>query len=341
MAGPIPDGPIAQDSSWRRARQRVADVLFSRNKDERWTRAVDISLILLIGLNAVAVMLDSIHEVRLQYGNYLYLFELVSVLVFSLEYVLRIWSAVDNPWQSRYHQPVAGRLRFARTPMAVIDLLAILPFYLGTFGLVDLRFLRVLRLLRIFKLTRYSGSMSLLFQVLRTEARTVGAAMFVLLLMLVIASSLAFMVEGGSHPSGAFASIPEAMYWGVITMTTVGYGDVVPSSVAGKLLTSVLAIISVAMVALPAGILASGFTSAVQRRREEVEDKIEDALADGIFSAEDEAEVADLAERLNMSETDVRAIRMSVYRDMGGVPPCPHCGKRADEPGPQAPRTTN
>lgn len=320
-------GPVGSDTGIRRARRRVADVLFSRNKDEVWTRVVDISLILLITLNVLAVMLDSMHEVRAIYGFHLHAFELVSVLIFSLEYVLRLWSAVDNPWQEQFRHPVAGRLRFARTPMAVIDLLAILPFYLGTFGLVDLRFLRVLRLLRIFKLTRYSGSMTLLFQVLRAEARTVGAALFVLLLMLVIASSLAFMVEGGSHPGGAFASIPEAMYWGVITMTTVGYGDVVPSSVAGKLLTSVLAIISVAMVALPAGILASGFTNAVQRRREQMEDKIEDALADGSFSAEDEAEIADLVARLNMSAADVRAIRMSVSRDMGGARPCPHCGK--------------
>ncbi len=328
-------GPVASDSTFRRTRRRVADVLFSRNKDEAWTRVVDISLILLIALNVVAVMLDSVHTIHVSYGVYLHTFELVSVLVFSLEYVLRIWSAVDNPWQAQYRRPLVGRLRFAGTAMAVIDLLAILPFYLGAFGLMDLRFLRVLRLLRIFKLTRYSGSMTLLFQVLRAEARTVGAALFVLLLMLVIASSLAFMVEGVSHPGGGFASIPEAMYWGVITMTTVGYGDVVPSSPAGKLLTSVLAIISVAMVALPAGILASGFTSAVQRRREQMEDKIEEALADGSFSAEDEAEIADLVERLNMSEADVRAIRMSVHRDMGDARPCPHCGRKPDEPGTQ------
>ncbi len=198
---------------------------------------------------------------------------------------------------------------------------------------LDQRILRVLRLLRIFKLTRYSGSMTLLFQVLRKEGRTIGAAMFVLLLLLVIASSLAFIIEGGSHPSSeAFSSIPAAMYWAVITMTTVGYGDIVPATPFGKVLTAVLAIISVGMVALPAGILASGFTSALQRRRKEVEDKIEDALADGVLSAQEKAEIDALAERLDVSDADVQAIREAVRRNLGSSLPCPHCGKLPHEP---------
>ncbi len=318
---------------WLRARQRTADVLFSRDKEEPWTRRIDIALLLLITLNVIAVMVESVHEYGLLWGRYLHPFEVASVAVFSLEYVMRVWSAVDDPWQEKYRHPVIGRLRFSRTTMAVIDLLAILPFYLGLFVQLDLRFLRALRLLRIIKLTRYSGSMTLLFQVLRQEARTVGAAMFVLLLLLVVASSLAFLVEGGSDSSdGAFSSIPAAMYWAVITMTTVGYGDVVPTTPIGKVLTAVVAIISIGMAALPAGILAAGFNSALQRRREEVEDKIEDVLADGILSVQDEAEIEALVKRLNVGDAEVRAIMQAVRRDLGAGTPCPHCGKLAHVP---------
>lgn len=322
---PLTEPEVKAIGSWRRVRQRAADMLFSRDKEDVWTRRFDVALILLVTLNIIAVILESVAAIRAAWGAYLHAFEMLSVILFSIEYAVRIWSAVDNPWQENYRSPIRGRLRFARTPMAVIDLLAILPFYLGLLIPVDLRFLRVLRLLRIFKLTRYSGSMTLLFQVLRQEARTVGAAMFVLLLLLVIASSLAFIAEGEAHPSGAFSSIPATMYWAIITMTTVGYGDIVPVTALGKLLTAVIAIISVGMVALPAGILASGFSSALQRSRDEIEDKIEDALADGDLTPEEGAEIDDLVDRLNMSPADVRAIMTAARRN--SRLPCPHCGR--------------
>lgn len=333
MTDRLAEEPTPERGIWLRGRQRTADVLFSRDKDELWTRRVDIALILLITINAIAVIVESVREYRLLWGRYLQAFEVFSVAVFSIEYALRIWSAVDDPWQKRYRDPVKGRLRFASTTMAIIDLLAILPFYLGLIVQLDLRFLRVLRLLRIFKLTRYSGSMTLLFQVLRKEGRTIGAAMFVLLLLLVIASSLAFIIEGGSdNSSEAFSSIPAAMYWAIITMTTVGYGDIVPATPLGKVLTAMLAIISVGMVALPAGILASGFTRALQRRREEVEEKIEDALADGVMSAREEVEIEALVKRLDVSAADLHAIKQAVSRDLGSSLPCPHCGKLPHEP---------
>lgn len=317
---------------WRAWRQSVADIVFSRDKDAVWTRRFDVILIALVTLNVVAVILESVAAIRQQWGVWLHAFEIFSVVIFTAEYVLRVWSAVDNPWLEAYRSPVRGRLRFARTPMSLIDLFAILPFYLGLLVQVDLRFLRVLRLLRIFKLTRYSGSMTLLFQVLRTEGRTIGAAMFVLLLLLVIASSLAFIIEGDSHPSGAFSSIPATMYWAVITMTTVGYGDIVPVTALGKMLTVVIAIISVGMVALPAGILASGFSAALHRRREEVEDRIEDALADGHLTEEEQAEIEQLVERLNVSPADLRLILDTVHRDRRQEDaPCPHCGRSRAE----------
>ena len=333
MTDQLSEEPMLERGVWLRARQRTADVLFSRDKDEPWTRRVDIALILLITINAIAVVLESVGEYRLLWGRYLHAFEVFSVAVFSGEYVLRIWSALDDPWRKGSRDPVKGRLRFARTTMAIIDLLAILPFYLGLIVQLDLRFLRVLRLLRIFKLTRYSASMTLLFQVLRREGRTIGAAMFVLLLLLVIASSLAFIIEGGSESkSEAFSSIPAAMYWAIITMTTVGYGDIVPATSLGKILTAILAIISVGMVALPAGILASGFNSALHHRHEQVEKRIEDALADGVVSAQEEVEIDALVKRLDVSDTDLHAIREAVRTRLKTSLACPHCGKLPHEP---------
>ena len=319
-------------SRCQRARRRTADILFSRRKEDAWTRCFDIGLILLVSLNVMAVILESVAAISDRWGSWFHAFEIFSVGVFSMEYALRVWSAVDEPWQDQYRHPAIGRLRFMRTWMALVDLLAILPFYLGLLIPVDLRFLRVLRLLRIFKLTRYSGSMNLLFQVLRQEGRTIGAAMFVLLMLLVIASSLAFIVEGDAHPgSDAFSSIPATMYWTIITMTTVGYGDIVPVTAAGKVLTAVIAVISVGMVALPAGILASGFSAALQRSRDTIEDRIEDALADGILSSQEEAAIEELVKRFGLSAADVQTIMTAAQRSAAGGDPCPHCGRSRHE----------
>jgi voltage-gated potassium channel len=148
------------------------------------------------------------------------------------------------------------------SPLALIDLIVILPFFLGAIIGVDLRMLRALRLLRAFRLTRYANSMNLLLQVLRDEAPIISAALFVLLMLISVAASITYLAEYKAQPE-AFGSIPHALWWAVVTMTTIGYGDVVPQTLVGRLCASVIGIISVGMVALPAGILASGFNEAL------------------------------------------------------------------------------
>jgi voltage-gated potassium channel len=226
------------------------------------------------------------------------------------------------------------------TPMQLLDLIVILPFYLVFFVQVDLRMLRVLRLLRVFRLTRYSSSMGLLLQVLKKEGRNIGAALFVLLLLIIMAASLTYLAEQNAQPE-AFGSILDALWWAVITMTTVGYGDVVPITVMGRILGAVIGIISVGMVALPAGLLASGFSQALQRRRAAFEAVVGDILEDGVIDSDERVRLRETQVQLGLSKDEAKTIlRQSHLRaaktgggDSRRVPAqesrpevCPHCG---------------
>ena len=192
-----------------------------------------------------------------QYANIFYWFEVFSVVIFSIEYALRIWSSVEK---EDYSQPLLGRLRFSFRPLLLLDLITILPFYLGLIG-IDLRFLRSARLFRAFRLlrlARYLNSMQIFARVFKRHREDLITTMFFMLLLLLFSGSLMYFVERHAQPE-KFASIPAAMWWAVATLTTVGYGDAYPVTDFGKLIASFIAILGIGMVALPAGILSSGF----------------------------------------------------------------------------------
>ena len=214
--------------------------------------------------NVLAVIFESVDEVGLRYAAYFEVFEVFSVIVFSAEYALRIWSCTENP-QGTHRGAVADRLRYVLSPMAIIDFLAIAPFYLSMLFAIDLRFLRVFRLLRLLKLTRYSPAIEMLGRVLHNERRALFSALLIMLVLLVFASSLMHLIEHEAQPD-AFGSIPAAMWWAVVTLTTVGYGDAAPITPLGQLLGGFVTILGVGTFALPAGILASGFAQEVKRR---------------------------------------------------------------------------
>ena len=243
------------------ARHRIWDLLEVTYDQETRSPLVDWydkSLAILIILNVLAVIAASVEAIEQGYSRFFLIFEVFSVAIFTLEYVLRLWACTVD---SRYSGPVVGRLKYALNPMVIIDFMSFAPFYISWLPL-DLRFLRILRLLRllrVLKLGRYSTSMSLVARVFRRKWPDLAAALIVLLVMLVLASSLMYYVERDVQPV-AFASIPAAMWWGVATFTTVGYGDVYPQTPLGKLLGSVIAVLGIAFFALPAGILASGFS---------------------------------------------------------------------------------
>lgn len=227
---------------------------------------VCISIICLIVLNVTAVVLETIWWINARFAHLFDAFEIFSVAVFTVEYILRVWSCTVDP---RFSDPIRGRIRFMRTPLAVVDLLAFLPFYLP-FVLLDMRVLRAVRLFRMFrivKLARYTESVDLFVDVIRMKKDELLLVLVSLLILLLVSSTLMYDVEHDAQPD-KFSSIPAAMWWGLVTLATVGYGDVYPVTPAGKLIGSLVVMIGIGLFALPAGILASGFSEAFQRRRE-------------------------------------------------------------------------
>lgn len=246
---------------YRGYRRRVYE-LFEPRLGGRAGRLVDWVILALIAINVIAVMLETVDPVFERFAEAFHWLEVVSVAIFTIEYVARIWSAVEA---AEYGKPIRGRLRFATKFLVVIDLLAILPFYLAVLGVgLDLRFLRALRLVRLFrliKLARYSDALERFVEVLKDRREKLVIAFSANLVLLMVASSAMYLVEHPAQPD-VFPSIPETMWWGVITLTTVGYGDVVPVTALGQLVGAVVAIFGIGMFALPAALIATGFAAA-------------------------------------------------------------------------------
>ncbi len=226
------------------------------------SRVFDLAIMTLIILNIFAVILETVKSIESEYSFWLRSFELFSVIIFSAEYIMRLWLCTVD---FRYKSAVKGRLKYMLSPMALIDLLAILPFYIPMIITLDLRFLRALRLMRLMRLLkigRYSESLKKFGVVLRLKKEELGITVFIVALLLILTSSIMYYIEHEAQPD-AISSIPMAMWSAVATLTTVGYGDVYPVTVLGKLLGAVIAVLGVGMVALPAGIIASGFTEQI------------------------------------------------------------------------------
>jgi voltage-gated potassium channel len=249
-----------------RAKRRVFDILEQAGEDDRLSLWCDGFLLVLIALNTLAVILETVPSFAAGYEPFFFWFEVVSVVIFTIEYGLRFWSCTIR---ERFRAPVRGRLRFMTTPLALVDLVAILPFYLPMLIRIDFRVLRVLRFVRLFrllKMSRYLRSLRMFGTVVHEKKEELVIAIGMVLVILLFASSGMYALEHNAQPD-AFASIPAAMWWGIATLTTVGYGDIYPITPLGKVLGSVIALLGVGLFALPAGILASGFNDVMQRRK--------------------------------------------------------------------------
>ncbi|MGP1394910.1 MAG: cyclic nucleotide-gated ion channel [Inquilinaceae bacterium] len=242
----------------------IHEVLDGRRKHGVWHRLVDNAIIILILVNAAAVILESIPGWSTRYAGLFTAIEIVSVGLFTVEYVLRVWSCVEDRARD-YRHPVWGRLRYMVSPLAVIDLIAILPFYLAFLIPVDLRMLRVARLARLLKITRYSQALGTLGAVIYAERRSLLGAVMLMTIILLIASSIMHSLEHQAQPD-VFGSIPEAFWWGIVTLTTVGYGDVTPVTPWGRVFGALVTVIGVGIFAIPTAILAAGFARELGKR---------------------------------------------------------------------------
>ena len=221
-------------------------------------------LVLLICANVLAIVLESVPDLAQRFGMAFQLFEAISLVIFVLEYAVRLWVA---PEHARYRslRPARARLAYALSLPAIIDLLATLPLAFALFGLGELKVLLLLRLLRFFKLGRYSPGMASLAAALAAERKALFACFVVLMGVMLMAASVMHLVEHEAQPD-KFGTIPDAMWWAIITLTTVGYGDVFPITAPGKVVAAVTAVLGLVMLALPVGIVATAFAQEIHRR---------------------------------------------------------------------------
>ena len=285
---------MATQSAWRRWRRDVHDNLEVGGDAHPLGRYVNAFIVVLIILNAIAFAAETIDHLAERYGTYFRAFNIFSVAVFTVEYLLRLWSAVDIPMLSRM-KPWRARLRFALRPLMLIDLFAVLPFYFTWLVPVDLRVLRVLRLFRLLKLVRYSPALQTLGRVIADEWRALVGALLIILVLLLFASTAAYFLERAAQPD-KFGSIPAAAWWALATLTTVGYGDIVPVTPLGQMLGGVVMLLGVGMIALPVAIIASGFSQESSRHQFVVTWSMVARVP--LFAAMDESEIAEITKLL-------------------------------------------
>ncbi|HYM02818.1 MAG TPA: ion transporter [Stellaceae bacterium] len=331
MAQPAPaSGLIA----FRRRVSRLFDDTAPQNAA---TRLFNAALAALIVVNVTAVIVESVDSIHRQNPEIFWWIEAIATFVFAVEYLLRVWTAVDING-GRYSEPLWGRLRYMRSFFALVDLVAVLPAVLGVIpGADDFRVLRLLRLLRMLKLTRHSTVFSLLWAVVREEARSIAAVLFIVTLTLVLSASLLYMIENDAQPT-VFSSIPAAMWWAVETLTTVGYGDMVPVTPAGKLVGGIVSIVGIGTLALFSGLITVSFMDQLRLRREQLRRVLESRMATGPLSRNDIRLIERYGDRLGLPEEDTEEVVEEAIVERPGLV-CPNCGHHIAEklPTPEGP----
>jgi voltage-gated potassium channel len=235
--------------------QRIWEVIFGY--ESRAGRAFDVVLLVVIVSSVVAVMLETVPPIRQQWGTWLFVAEWVFTMLFTAEYAVRLW-VVRRP------------LRYARSFFGVVDLLAILPSYLslllpGAQSLLVIRGLRLLRVFRVLKLSRYLGEANVLMSALRSSSYKVAVFLGTVLVVVTIVATLMYMIEGPEH---GFTSIPRSVYWALVTITTVGYGDIAPGTTLGQVLAGIVMLVGYSIIAVPTGIVSAEMVHTVRRAGE-------------------------------------------------------------------------
>lgn len=246
-------------------KRRIFEIISKAADGDKASKVFDLSIMGLIILSVLSIILQSYESLATRYNSVFHAFEVVTVAVFTVEYVLRIWTA-DLLYPEANHP----RLKYILSFMAIIDLLAILPFYLP-FVAADLRFLRMVRLLRlfrllrVFKLGRYFDALQIIVDVLRESAAQLVISMALCLFVMLFSAIIMYTVENPVQPE-QFPNVIASLWWAICTLTTVGYGDVYPVTAVGRFFAAVISLVGIGIIAIPTGIIAGGFSSAINGR---------------------------------------------------------------------------
>jgi hypothetical protein len=298
-------------------RQKVYALVNETPDSGKLHEIFDFIIVLWILISVSCVILESVDSINYYFHVEFIVIDTISVAIFSTELLMRIYSCTEDP---KYQHWLAGRINFSKQFSSLIDILAIAPFFLESLldHLVDLRFLRVFRLMRLFKLGRHSAATKSLFFVIQREWPVMKAAIFIMLMLVMLAACLGYLFEHDAQPD-KFENIPQSIYWAVITLASVGYGDISPVTPAGRTITIILALLGIGIFAIPAAILASAFSDQLRIERETMKQELYEMLGDGKISPEERVIIDAEAKRLHLSKAEVDRLLEKAKIELGLV----------------------
>ena len=290
----------------RTFRQKIHALMFESAYGGKLKEFFDVFIGVWVLISVLAVVMETVASVTYLINIEFVILDTIAVAIFTLEFMMRIYSSVEEPG---HRNPLTGRIKEFTKPSTFIDFLAILPFFLEVLlrDHLDLRFLRIFRLARLLKLTRGSDATATLFKVIKREWPVMSAAAFIMILLIVLTASLGYLVEHAAQPE-KFENIPTAIYWAVVTLASVGYGDISPITPIGRVITVIMSLLGIGIFAIPAGLLASAFSDQLHKERESLKANILRMLGDGELDPEEVALLRSEAKRLHLTVEEMNSI---------------------------------
>ena len=295
----------------RTFRQKIHALVSPSDYGGKLHNIFDTFIVVWVIISVAAVVLESVQSVHYLINLEFIILDTIAVGIFTLEYLMRMYSCVEDP---RFRHGFSGRFKQARQTSSIIDLLAILPFFLEVFlgHVLDLRFLRVFRLLRLLKLTRYNDSTKILTTVIAREWPVISASAFIMILMVVMTASLGYVFEHQAQPE-KFDNIPNSVYWAVITLASVGYGDISPVTSIGRFVTVVMSLLGIGIFAIPAALLASAFGDQLHKERELMKANLRNMMKDGYLDETEAALLRVEAKRLHITIEELNVLLEQIH----------------------------